>query len=89
MAKKPKTYDGPGKEFQDEKSSKKIKEREAIASKMVEWKGDEDVEAICKNFIEFLWSGSLTTLKVLQKERLLTKLQLQEEAEERRRAIER
>ena len=88
MTSRPKTYTGPAKEFADPEASKKITEREISASKMLDWQGEEDVEAICNTFIEYLWSGSLTTLKALQSERLKNKIEVQEEEEDRRRKIE-
>ena len=88
MTARPKTYTGIAKEFADPEASKKITEREISASKMLDWQGEEDVEAICNTFIEYLWSGSLTTLKALQSERLKNKIEVQEEEEDRRRKIE-
>ena len=88
MTARPKTYAGTAKEFADPEASKKITEREISASKMLDWQGEEDVEAICNTFIEYLWSGSLTTLKALQSERLKNKIEMQEEEEDRRRKIE-
>jgi hypothetical protein len=55
---KPKTYMGPATAFKDPALSKKIRLIEEKAKKKLEWKGDEDIETLCKMFTLFLTAPS-------------------------------
>jgi hypothetical protein len=52
----------------------KIKRRELAALKEAEWDADNDIEAICNIYLEYLWSASTTTLMELKAERLKIKI---------------
>ena len=64
-----KMYNGHAKEFNDPIEGPKIKERELVATKMNEWKGEPEVEMICNSFITFLWESSKTTTNLLKEEK--------------------
>lgn len=71
---KPKSYNGPGNEFLDPEQLAKIKKREMKAMKEQEWDADNDIEAICNIYLEYLWSASTTTINELKAERLKIKI---------------
>ena len=52
----------------------KIKKRELAAMKEGAWDADNDIEAICNIYLEYLWSASTTTLMELKAERLKIKI---------------
>lgn len=82
MLNRPKTYSGPAKEFVDPVTSLTIMERENVAAKQLDWRGEEDVERICGAFIEFLWSSSKTTFDLLIEEKKKQKRKKAQEEEE-------
>jgi len=61
MTDKPKSYSGPALEFTDIDSGPKIAKREKVAQNLVDWKGDEDIEAIATNFLSFMFTTAKTT----------------------------
>jgi len=44
------------------------------AMKEQEWDADNDIEAICNIYLEYLWSASTTTINELKAERLKIKI---------------
>ena len=53
MKAKPRTYNGPATRWGGEEG-KKMREREFKAKKNTEWRGQEDIEDICKMYMDFL-----------------------------------
>ena len=70
MIAKPKSYNGPALEFNNPDEAVAIREREMIAQKMLQWNGDEDVEKVSEAFLDFLWSSSKTTARMIKEKKL-------------------
>jgi hypothetical protein len=58
MNDRPKFYQGPALAFKDPELSKKIRMVEEKAKKKLQWKGDDDIETLCKMFTIFLTAPS-------------------------------
>ena len=58
LADKPKSYAGPATEFLDPEQASEIETRVKEAKKLVEWKGDEDIENLSHQYLEYLFSSS-------------------------------
>ena len=81
MKAKPKTYDGPATKWADKDEAKKVRKREFNAKKNSEWKGQEDIEGICRLYMDFLTTPTFGTFMDLEEDRqMLEAKQIQDAA---------
>ena len=68
MKAKPRTYNGPAKNWEGDEA-RKVRQREFNAKRNSEWKGQADIEGICKMYMDFLTTPTFGTFMDLEDDR--------------------
>lgn len=80
MKAKPKTYAGPATEWADPEEARKVRQREFKAKKNSEWKGQADIEEICRMYMDFLTTPTFGTFLDLEDDRARAEAQQKQAA---------